>query len=449
MKYLIPVLLYLVCQSATAEFRATQYLQTNSLSLNTTHTHIVNTSDTAQQFTATLYDGAGKQLGEASLALSQVETPSRGRLVVTSDDLELLFGVSAWSGPAVLEITGTASFEVMSKLTSPSGLVSNTNCVRQNSVHNIEGFDSPSGSFIRIINTGDSPIVEVIGTLYDQSGEVIGGERRLLLKQLGAKASEWVTRDRLSIVFGDTWNGEAYLEIINPDEDLRLLNLNYSDSTFFNFSCYEAAQGSETQETPDETEPVANGGTGYRVTFFAEWSAETHPTGYPTSAHFSPLVGVTHSSNVEFWAEGATVSSAIESVAELGLTSGLSSLISSEIANGNANDSEVAVNLTTPGSLSIEVNATEEHALLTLISMVAPSPDWFVGVNSLDLRQNGEWRDNIEIDLFAYDAGTEEGSTFSLSNPETNPAEPISRLMEDPLPSGSPRLGYFLIELTE
>ncbi len=39
----------------------------------------------------------------------------------------------------MLEVSGTDTFELMTKQTSSSGLVSNVNCVRQNQVHNIEG----------------------------------------------------------------------------------------------------------------------------------------------------------------------------------------------------------------------------------------------------------------------------------------------------------------------
>ena len=35
----------------------------------------------------------------------------------------------------------------------------------------------------------------------------------------------------------------------------------------------------------------------YRVTFEADWSSQTHPVDFPSSAHFSPLVGMTHRVN--------------------------------------------------------------------------------------------------------------------------------------------------------
>ena len=54
--------------------------------------------------------------------------------------------------PCYVEVKGSGTFDLMTKLTSPSGLVSNTNCVRQERVHNIGGFDQADVTYIRFIN---------------------------------------------------------------------------------------------------------------------------------------------------------------------------------------------------------------------------------------------------------------------------------------------------------
>ena len=46
------------------------------------------------------------------------------------NDIETAFNIDPWSGPARLEVKGPGTFALMTKLTCPSGLVSNTNCVR-------------------------------------------------------------------------------------------------------------------------------------------------------------------------------------------------------------------------------------------------------------------------------------------------------------------------------
>jgi hypothetical protein len=169
--------------------------------------------------------------------------PSKGRIIISSEDIESAFNISPWSGPAMLEVNGTEPFELMTKLTSPSGLISNTNCVRQDQVHNIGGFDQTDMTYLRFINIGDTPISNIRGSLYDDAGNVVGAVNPVLIDELPAKAQVWRNRNQLSDLIGDTWNGTASLKIDTADSNLRLLNLNFINSeTFFNFSCYETGQ---------------------------------------------------------------------------------------------------------------------------------------------------------------------------------------------------------------
>jgi len=219
------------------------YLQTTSSSDNISLTHIVNTDGSSQQFTGTLYANDGTQLGGANLPLHTGSVASKGRLILSSEMIEEIFKIDPWRGPAMLEVQGSGSFELMTKLTSPSGLISNTNCVRRDQVHNIEGADSPDTTFVRLINVGDQAIDVVRGSLFDAAGAVIGEADEILWEGLSAKEQVWLNRDDFADIFGG-WNGEALLAIapLEAGDDLRLLNLNYINSeTFFNFSCYEVS----------------------------------------------------------------------------------------------------------------------------------------------------------------------------------------------------------------
>ena len=40
-----------------------------------------------------------------------------------------------------------------------------------------------------------------------------------------------------------------------------------------------------------------------------------------------------------------------------------------------------------PGSTQFEFEVSRDYPLVTLVTMVAPSPDWFVGVSALSLRE--------------------------------------------------------------
>ena len=225
----------------SSQFTATQYLMTSSSSANVTRLHVVNHAATSQTFKGTLYNGQGERLGSASQPLSQNSVAAKGRLTLNASDLETIFHVAPWTGPAMLDVTGTGLFDLMGKLESPSGLISNTNCVRENSVSNIEGMDSQDKTFIRFINASEQVISDIKGTLFDSEGNVIGTPEVLLIGTLNAKAARWIQRDALGDLIGDTWMGEATLQVTDK-AGLKLLNLNFTNNeTFFNFSCYQSA----------------------------------------------------------------------------------------------------------------------------------------------------------------------------------------------------------------
>ena len=70
--------------------------------------------------------------------------------------------------------------------------------------------------------------------------------------------------------------------------------------------------------------------------------------------------------------------------------------------------------------------------------MVAPSPDWFIAVNNLNLRSgnnavNNGWKNTFTVDVFAYDSGTDSGTNYTSSNMSTNPREPITMVSGFPI----------------
>ena len=79
-----------------------------------------------------------------------------------------------------------------------------------------------------------------------------------------------------------------------------------------------------------------------------------------------------------------------------------------------------------------------DFPLVTVVSMLAPSPDWFVGVAGLSLLEDGDWVDERVATLFAYDAGTDSGTTYTSPNADTSPPEPIHRIATGPLGNGRP-----------
>lgn len=181
----------------------------------------------------------------------------------------------------------------------------------------------------------------------------------------------------------------------------------------------------------------------YRIDFDVAWSAANHPGAWPASAHFSPLVGTTHDASTTFWEPGGIASPGIEQMAETGGTSTLRGEFSA--ATGRRGGHLLSTTIFGPGRRTIEFDVDKSESLVTFVTMVAPSPDWFVGVSGLDLYDGGTWADGLVVDLFAWDAGTDSGSSFTSGNLDTNPQEPIA-LLDNPL-SNLPALGTFTFTL--
>jgi hypothetical protein len=176
----------------------------------------------------------------------------------------------------------------------------------------------------------------------------------------------------------------------------------------------------------------------YEVVFQAVWSPETHPVDYPSNAHWSGLVGGLHSSLVSFWRRGFNASEGIQRMAEMGSQSALLAEVNTAIAQGTANRTLSGSGIGGgSGAAAISFSIDRTHPLVTLTSMVAPSPDWFVGVRNLPLLERGRWVSRKTVNLFPYDTGTDSGATFQSPNEVTVPRGVISRIVTAPLASSS------------
>ena len=165
----------------------------------------------------------------------------------------------------------------------------------------------------------------------------------------------------------------------------------------------------------------------YTVTFQGNWNLDSTPGGVVGSAHFTTLIGAVHNSGVTFWAPGGTATAGVELVAELGSTGTFESEINNA-PSGTVRSRVKHGGTGATGTSTFDVTFSRTHPLLTLLSMIGPSPDWFVGVSRLSLLSGSNWRSSYTVNLFPYDAGTENGEEFSLSNSATNPQGVITSL---------------------
>ena len=195
-------------------------------------------------------------------------------------------------------------------------------------------------------------------------------------------------------------------------------------------------------------EVVITATASYEMTFDSTWSAATHPQDYPRGfSHYSGLIGGTHNANTRFWKRGEIASPGMERMAELGRKSPLREEVEAAIASGEAEHLLSGGGIgSSPGSVALQFQISQSYPFVTLVSMIAPSPDWFVGISALSLIENGQWVDELVVPLYAYDAGSDSGVRYTSPNSDTNPKTPISRLEELPfLVDGEiPSLGSFI-----
>ncbi|XP_028167311.1 spondin-1 isoform X2 [Ostrinia furnacalis] len=185
----------------------------------------------------------------------------------------------------------------------------------------------------------------------------------------------------------------------------------------------------------------------YKMVFEGLWSAQTHPKDFPVQAlwltHFSDIIGATHPANFSFWGEGQIATDGFRSLAEWG-SIGLQErelrqqgkLLRSIIkAQGLWHP---RVNSNTTAVFTVD----RKRHLVSLASMFGPSPDWVVGVSGLDLCQKDcSWIESKVIDLFPYDAGTDNGISYMSPNSETVPRERMYRIT--PMYPEDPRAPFY------
>ncbi|WP_223788733.1 spondin domain-containing protein [Marinicella meishanensis] len=187
----------------------------------------------------------------------------------------------------------------------------------------------------------------------------------------------------------------------------------------------------------------------YRVTFESDWSANTHPVDFPADPHYSGLIGASHGAETHLWSMGELASPGIQLMAETGSKSILSNEVAALIQSGMAEFLLSGPGMgDSPGSVNMVFDVSQAHPRVSLVSMIAPSPDWFVGVDGLSMREAGQWLDRIEVDLRAYDAGTDSGTRYTSSNSATAPPAAIQAINSSPF-DVNPVLGRFVFELLD
>ena len=170
----------------------------------------------------------------------------------------------------------------------------------------------------------------------------------------------------------------------------------------------------------------------YKMTFQGNFNSASSPGGLPHIARFTQIIWVTHTSQKTFWKPGGMASPGVEDVAELGETFTFVDEVIDEVIEDTVNLWDFFPYGRYPRgeeTLSRVIPLCKKAPLVTFLAMLDFSPDWFIGVSSYSLlNSQNNWISPVTLDLYPYDAGTEEGTEFSFNNPPSNPHVPISSL---------------------
>jgi len=201
-------------------------------------------------------------------------------------------------------------------------------------------------------------------------------------------------------------------------------------------ACKPKAEETETavvEATPAAADTMAQTGpVKYRVEFTPLWTKDNFPFEYPDTSlihkpHFSGLIGTAHNASYHLFLDGQMPTPGLERLSEEGKHDPLSAEINAAIGAGNA----LALTESDPlkdfsQTATAEVTVDDAHPMVSLVAMIAPSPDWFAGVSDVNLRDNGSWVDSKTVDATAWDSGGDDGTTYLADDKDNDPKKPTS-----------------------
>ncbi|XP_030385392.1 uncharacterized protein LOC115632398 [Scaptodrosophila lebanonensis] len=187
----------------------------------------------------------------------------------------------------------------------------------------------------------------------------------------------------------------------------------------------------------------------YKVVLHTYWTRELFPKHFPDwrpTAQWTKTIGRTHNANYALYHIGQPATPGVKQFAETGKSEQLDSnageqqqilaqtQIQPALKSSTNTERSVFDEFTMPaiqlgaGRSEAKVFVDSNHSLVSLMTRIVPSPDWFIGVDSFELCVGGSWIDTVTVELDPLDAGTDNGFTFTAPNWPTAPQGVIYRI---------------------
>lgn len=135
----------------------------------------------------------------------------------------------------------------------------------------------------------------------------------------------------------------------------------------------------------------------YKVTLEGHWSRELFPKHFPEnrpSAHFSKSFGISHNSSFNLFTVDQIASSGLKEFCE---STDTNEWENEEIDGELVFDEFIIPKLSNPlDKIESRLFVQSNYSLISMVTKLIPSPDWFIGIESLQV----SWKREIEINVF-------------------------------------------------
>jgi len=84
-----------------------------------------------------------------------------------------------------------------------------------------------------------------------------------------------------------------------------------------------------------------------------------------------------------------------------------------------------------------QIKVDKTSSFISFISKIEPSPDWFGGLNGLNLIDGGSWLREVVVELFPFDAGADAGDNYTSSNIPEAPSKEIVQFTPATIPQST------------
>jgi hypothetical protein len=164
----------------------------------------------------------------------------------------------------------------------------------------------------------------------------------------------------------------------------------------------------------------------YKVIVTLNWTSPNFAV--PAGAHVTTLTGMVHSKDTFLWMPGTLATPGLEDVAEIGNNTKMNAESDAIIQKNKALSKFAVTPPAVTGTIETSLMLNTNYSYVSFASMIAPSPDWFMGIHDFNLLNGNSWINDVTVDLVIYDAGTEDGDVFGYNNPASAPQQNIALL---------------------